>query len=47
MTNRLAIIFVIIIAALFAFDYSQYDWANTVFLFRKFVALIEWMAFWR
>jgi hypothetical protein len=47
MTNTLALIFAIIIAALFAFDYFQYDWANTVFLLRKLTALIEWMAFWR
>jgi hypothetical protein len=47
MTNTLAIIFAVLIAALFAFDYVQYDWANTIFVFRKFVGLIEWMAFWR
>jgi hypothetical protein len=47
MTNTLALIIGIIIAALLAFDYYLYDWANTVFLLRKFAALIEWMAFWR
>ncbi len=47
MTNTLALIIGIIIAALFAYDYVQHDWAYTVFLMRKFTALIEWMAFWR
>ncbi|EBA11679.1 hypothetical protein [Roseobacter sp. CCS2] len=47
MTNKLALIIGIIIAALFAVDFVQYDWANTVFLMRKLTALIEWIAFWR
>ena len=47
MTNTLALIIGIVIAALFAFDYFQYDWANSVFMLRKLTALIEWMAFWR
>ncbi len=47
MTNKLALIIGLLIIGLLAFDYYQYDWANTVFLARKFVALIEWMAFWR
>jgi hypothetical protein len=47
MTNKLAIWLALIIAALLAVDYSRYDWANTVFLIRKLIDLIEWMAFWR
>ena len=47
MTNRLAVWLALIIAALLAYDYYQFGWANTVFLIRKFVDLIEWMAFWR
>ncbi len=47
MTNRLALIIVVIIIGLLALDYVRYDWAHTLFLARKSVALIEWMAFWR
>lgn len=47
MTNKLALILGIIIAALFAVDYYQYDWTNSIFLLRKLTALIEWIAFWR
>ncbi|MEJ8560345.1 hypothetical protein QTO30_03225 [Yoonia sp. GPGPB17] len=47
MTNKLALIIGVCIAALFAYDYVQHDWANTVFLMRKLTTLIEWMAFWR
>ena len=47
MTNTIAIGIALLLAAFFAIDYSQYDWANTIFLLRKLTALIEWMAFWR
>jgi hypothetical protein len=47
MTNTIALWLALIIGALLAFDYFQYDWANTVFLLRKFIALIEWLAVWR
>jgi hypothetical protein len=47
MTNTIALWLVLIIAALLAIDYVQYDWANTLFLLRKLLALIEWVAFWR
>ncbi len=47
MTNIIALWLALIIAALLAFDYFQYDWANTVFLLRKLLELIEWLAFWR
>lgn len=47
MTNKLALTLGLVIIGLIAFDYYQYDWANAIFLLRKFAALIEWMAFWR
>ena len=47
MTNKLALILGLIIIALLAYDYSQNDAANIIFLARKFTALIEWIAFWR
>ena len=47
MTNRLAVWLALFIAALFAYDYYYHDWANTVFLMRRLLGLIEWLAFWR
>jgi hypothetical protein len=47
MTNTIAIWLFCVIAALLGYDYYQYDWANTVFLLRKFLELVEWLAFWR
>ena len=47
MTNTIAIWLALFIAALLGFDYYQYDWANSVFLLRKLLDLIEWLAFWR
>jgi hypothetical protein len=47
MTNKIAIWLFLIIVALLAFDYHQYEWTNTVFLLRKFLQLMEWLAFWR
>ncbi|SFS12955.1 hypothetical protein SAMN05444714_1478 [Yoonia litorea] len=47
MTNRLAIWLILFVAALLAYDYYQFGWTNTVFLMRRFVDLIEWLAFWR
>lgn len=47
MTNTIAIWLGLIVAALLAIDYALYDWANTLFLLRKLMDLIEWLAFWR
>ncbi|MDP5085440.1 MAG: hypothetical protein NWQ23_08465 [Yoonia sp.] len=47
MTNTIALCLGLLLLALFAFDYAQYDLANALFLSRKFMDLIEWMAFWR
>ncbi|KQB97808.1 glyceraldehyde-3-phosphate dehydrogenase [Loktanella sp. 1ANDIMAR09] len=47
MTNTIAVLLGLFLVALLGFDYLQYDGANALFLSRKFVGLIEWMAFWR
>jgi len=47
MTNTLAVCLALLIAGLFTADYLLFEWANSVFLMRKFTALIEWIAFWR
>ncbi len=47
MTNLIALFLGLLLIALLAVDYALFDWANSLFLSRKFVALIEWMAFWR
>ncbi|KQI73122.1 glyceraldehyde-3-phosphate dehydrogenase [Loktanella sp. 5RATIMAR09] len=47
MTNTIAVLLGLFLVALLGFDYLQYDGANALFLSRKFVELIEWMAFWR
>jgi hypothetical protein len=46
-TNTIAIWLALIIAALLAVDYFLHDLAYTVFLLRKFIELIEWLAVWR
>ena len=47
MTNLIALWLGALIALAFAMDYAVFDWANTVFLLRKLMAFIEWLAFWR
>ena len=47
MTNSIAVWLALLIAAFFAVDYVQFDWAMTVFLLRKFLDLLAWVAFWR
>ena len=47
MTNKIAIYLLVLIAALLAFDYYRFEWQHTVFLLRKFLDLIEWLAIWR
>ena len=47
MTNTIAVWLVLLIAAALAVDYWLYDWANAIFLSRKLIELIEWLAFWR
>jgi len=47
MTNTIAIGLGALIFLGLGLDYALFDWSNTVFLGRKLVDLIEWMAFWR
>ncbi|WP_342070737.1 hypothetical protein [Yoonia algicola] len=47
MTNTIAVFLGLFLVALLGFDYLQYESANALFLARKFVELIEWIAFWR
>lgn len=47
MTNRIALWLAILIVALLAADYWYFDFANVVFLSRKFFVLLDWVAFWR
>ena len=47
MTNRIAIVLALIIIALVVLDWRMADWANSLFLARKFAELLEWVAFWR
>ncbi|MEL6682765.1 MAG: hypothetical protein AAFQ09_08975 [Pseudomonadota bacterium] len=47
MTNKIAIFLGLLILAFLAVDYSQYDWAMTLFLLRKLLDLIEYLAIWR
>ncbi len=45
MTNTLAIGLGALILLGLGVDYAVYEWDNTVFLGRKLVDLIEWLAF--
>jgi hypothetical protein len=47
MTNRIAIVLGGIIVALIALDILLFGADNMLFLGKKLVELIEWMAFWR
>jgi hypothetical protein len=47
MTNKLALGLAGIILIALAVDRYVFDWANTLFLGRRLVELIEWLAFWR
>jgi hypothetical protein len=47
MTNQVAVALGIIIVIALGVDGIMFDWANTVFVGRKFVDLVEWLAFWR
>ena len=47
MTNRIAIILGLMIVAILVFDKVYHDSAGTVFLGRKLVVFIEYLAFWR
>jgi hypothetical protein len=47
MTNRIAIVLVLLILGGLAYDVLRNDLSGLVFLVRKLVALIEYLAFWR
>jgi len=47
MTNRIAIMLGLIIVALLLYDRVYQDGAGMVFLGRKLLVLIEYLAFWR
>ena len=47
MTNRIAIALALGIVAVFALDAYAFDGGLPVFLGRKGLELLEWIAFWR
>lgn len=47
MTNRIAIVLALLIAAGVAVDLVLRDGAGSLFLLRKLADLVEWVAFWR
>lgn len=47
MTNKLAIALALVIAVILALDWFVFGWDLHVFLGRKGVDLIEYLAFWR
>ena len=47
MTNRLALVIGLVLLILLASDAFFADWANSIYLGRKLVDLIEYLAFWR
>lgn len=47
MTNQIAIALVVVVAAVFLADATLFDGDLPVFLGKQFVALIEYLSFWR
>jgi len=47
MTNTLAFWLAGLIALALGLDAYLYDWQGTMFLGRKLMQLIDWLAFWR
>ena len=47
MTNRIAIVLVLLILAGMAYDAQRNDLHATIFVLRKLMDLIEYLAFWR
>jgi hypothetical protein len=47
MTNTLAIWIMIVLAGCIAVDAVLFDWSGAMFLARKFLDVLRWMAFWR
>jgi branched-subunit amino acid transport protein AzlD len=47
MTDRIAIFLFLVIATFFAADLLVFHWGVSLILARKFIALTQWLAFWR
>ena len=47
MTNSIAVFLGVTIGLCFAADAFLFDWAYTIVLMRRLLALIAWLAFWR
>ncbi len=47
MTNQVAVALGILIVIALGVDGIIFDWTYTIFVGRKFVDLVEWVAFWR
>ena len=47
MTNRIALWLGVLIVAAFLMDRFAFDGSGALFLARKFVDLLHWVAFWR
>lgn len=46
-TNKIAVGLALLVLAFLAVDYHFTGWAMVLFLARKFILLIEYLAFWR
>ncbi|PID35347.1 MAG: glyceraldehyde-3-phosphate dehydrogenase [Rhodobacterales bacterium] len=47
MTNQLALVLAIMVCAFFGADFALTDGTIALFLAKKMMAFIEWIAFWR
>lgn len=47
MTNKIAFYLGLLITGAIVFDIAVYEGANLIFLARKMLDLMEWIAFWR
>jgi len=46
-TNRIAFTLIVLICAILVVDVMIYGSDHLMFLFRKMLELLEWLAFWR
>lgn len=47
MTNQTALVLAVLIVAGIVVDYVYFDFSYALFLSRKFLELMDWIAFWR
>lgn len=47
MTNRIAMFLIVLICGALVVDVMIYGSEHLMFLFRKMLELLEWLAFWR